>query len=586
MDATSHAFLGACPFRSHENPYEQTKTIWSNWAGQKSETVADPLPLTCSQPIPLALLQQWKYYFAFCSGIVAQKVDWRDVFVYMSDASPAATLPLSLDSSSAATAAMMEGAADHVRCDKKNPLSATASACRRSVMFLMNKLAGDCERRFGACALRFHHQWLLRWTKMLAQCITWRLSHVSKKGESVPLKELRCYRFVFASRAKEVLGAEAYVRVLLEHLEAEEKKELQNSCSAEDVASLSLTQTAALTLTLTMTFTPLRVTFLSLAQCFPALSARALESLWADDLCIPCNVLNPHRMPEQVRRRVVASLNDTHGDIDGKSALAGSGGCRIHSATLGVVLEDGNPVRRGSGTNPILGIVAPEAGPLQLVKPHQLPSVVYLLETVGYVMLTKLRCSLVEKCYYALPFLADFVALGALLKKALLSLAGPSAASASTLSQAGSFTEALSMGLTPMLLQALLEATEDLYARAVDGILNGYSSKTMKHVVEFCGRSGTDVVSRAVVGVLERVVEPTLEVLLLLFGHDFSSKDDWHLVDFVVNMLKAVLNEKMEEMGSRCRSAPLASLQCHADHALLINYIDEHPLLQQRASVM
>ncbi|ESL08044.1 hypothetical protein TRSC58_04261 [Trypanosoma rangeli SC58] len=584
MEAALHAFLNACPFRRPENPYEQTEAIWSNGAGQKADSVADPSSSPCVQPIPLSLLQQWKYYFAFCGSVVAQEVDWRDVLAYMRDATATAKCSVSDDFSSAGVMSMTECGTGHKKCDAERRLTTTAGAYHHSAVFLMNTLANDCERRFGSCALRCHHQWLLRWTKMLAQCIIWRLSHLSRKGESVPPQELQYYCLIFAARAREVAGAEAYVQTLLELLEAEKNEELHRSHSTEVSTNFSLTQTTTQNLTLTMTPSPLHVTALYRGWCFPALSARVLDSLWADVLRIPWNVLNPNCMPEQVRRRVVAVLNKTHVDIDDPPPLSGNGGCRIHSATLREILGNGNLVMKGGVENLLLGVVTRGTVPLQLVEPHQLLGAVYLLETVGYVMLTKLRCCMVEKCYYALPFLADFVSLGALLKNALPSSSGHSTSSASF--QAGTSKEVLGMGLTPMLIQALLEATEELYAKAVGDILCGYSNKTVKRLVKFCGRNASTLVSREAVNVLERVVEPTMEVLLLLLGQDCSSEDDWHLADFIVSMLKAVLNEKMEAISKRWKTTSLVSLQCSSDRALLLNYIDEHCLLRRRASTM
>ncbi|RNF07915.1 hypothetical protein TraAM80_03063 [Trypanosoma rangeli] len=584
MEVASHAFPNACPFRRPENPYEQTEAIWSNGVGQKADSVAGPSSSPCVQPIPLVLLQQWKYYFAFCGGIVAQEVDWRDVLAYMRDTSATAKCSLLTDFSGSGVTAMAECGADHNNCGAENRLTTTAGAYHHSAVFLMNTLADDCERRFGSCALRCHHQWLLRWTKMLAQCITWRLSHLFSKGEFVPPQELQYYCLVFAARAREVVGAEAYVQTLLELLEAGKNEELQCSRSTEETTSFSLTQTTTQNLTLTMTPSPLHVTPLCRGWCFPALSARVLDSLWADVLRIPWNVLNPNCMPEQVRRRVVAALNETHVDIDDPLPFSGNGRCRIHSATLREILGNDNLVK-GGVENLLLGAVTRDPVCLQLVKPHQLLGAVYLLETVGYVMLTKLRCSMVDKCYYALPFLADFVSLGALLKNALPSSSGPSTASASF--QAGTSKEVLGMGmgLIPMLIQALLEATEELYVKAVDRILRVYSNNTVKRLVKFCGHSEATLVSREAVNVLERVVEPTMEVLLLLLGQDCSSKGDWHFIDFIVNMLKAVLNEKMEAISKRWKTASVL-LQCSSDRALLLKYIDDHSLLRRRASAM
>ncbi|EKF31728.1 hypothetical protein MOQ_004432 [Trypanosoma cruzi marinkellei] len=585
MESTLQTFLEAYPFRHPENPYEQTKAIWSKLAGWERESATGSFPSYCVQPIPLALLQEWKCYFAFCSRVIFYEMDWRDVFVYMGDVPKVETLSVPRDHVKADRKAWVELDADWEEGNGKKWLETMAGAYHRSVTALIHTLANGCERRFGAYPLRFHYQWLVRWTKMLAQCIRWRLLDVSKKGGFVPLEELQRYRLVFASRAREVVGAAAYIRTVLELLEMEEEKELSKTDSSlKGLPSLSLSQNVPLSLTFSMRFTLSRVTSVSIEQCFSAHSARVLDSLWADILCIPWDVLDPNGMPEKVRRKLVASLNNADGGTDEISALCGNGGCRMHSATLKAILENEPLERAEVANNPLLGIVKLTAAPLEFVEHHQLPNVKHLLETVGYVMLTKIRCHFIEKCYYTLPFLADFVAAGVLLKKALVSSSRVSADS--TLSKEEESKVVLGMGLTPMLLRALLEATEDFYASCVDSLLHDYSKKAMKHFVEFSGGSTTVVVSQVTLKLLEVVVEPTLEVLFMLLSHASSSKEESLLIYFIADMLKSVLNEKMKEARRECKIGSRVLLQCRVDLLLLMNYIDEHPLMRRRISLM
>ncbi|RNF24802.1 hypothetical protein TcG_00592 [Trypanosoma cruzi] len=585
MESTLQTFLEAYPFRHPENPYEQTKAIWSKLVGWEGESAAGPSPSFCVQPIPLALLQKWKCYFAFCSRVIFYEMDWRDVFVYMGDVPKAATLSVPRDHVGSDRKAKVGVDADRGKGNGKKQLETTAGAYHRSTTALIHTLANGCERRFGAYPLRFHYQWLVRWTKMLAQCIEWRLLDISKRGGSVPLEELQRYRLVFASRAREVVGAAAYIRRVLELLEIEEEKELCNAdISLMGLPSLSLSQNFPLTLTLSMRFTLSSAASVSIEQCFSAHSARVLDSLWTDVLCIPWDVLDPNSMPEKVRRKLLASLNNAEGDTDEIYVLCGNGGRRMRSATLKAILENESLERAGIANNPLLGIVRLTKAPLEFLEPHQLPNVKHLLETVGYVMLTKIRCHFVEKCYYTLPFLADFVAAGVLLKKALVSFSRVSADP--TLSKAEESKVVLGMGLTPMLLRALLEATEDFYASCVDSLLHDYSKRAMKHFVEFCGGSATVVVSQVTLKLLEVVVEPTLEVLFMLLSHASSSKEECIFIYFIADMLKFVLNEKMREARRECKIGSRVLLQCRMDLLLLMSYIDEHPLMRRRASLM
>ncbi|KEG15019.1 hypothetical protein DQ04_00211020 [Trypanosoma grayi] len=568
-------------FRCDGGHYEEVKALWTKLALQRRGHVNGTSGLPDVPPISRATLQQWKQYLLFCRWAVARQLDWREVFSYLDDAPEAAGL--SSPASHYVTSSIVTppnkvfpgDECSYKDISVKRTSLVQGNRCQANT-FTMRDLVSNYTKRFGTYPLRLHQQRLLRWTNMLTQCIAWRLSDASVKGVCVPKRELQWYRLIFAARAREVAGAAFPLRALLALLEAEENKETCASSQTERgrLGSLPLAETTVLNLTLTISFSPSPFAGGSLAQYVPALAVRSLEALWADQLQIPWDMVDPKSMPEKVRQNLVASLN---GEEDSNNVLPAprNADFKLHCATLKALIEGVDDADGMKTKNPFLGQMFAAPTPLQMASLHQLPILTRVLETAGYVLLTKIRCFCIEKSYYVLPFLADFLAAAIQVKKAL-----------SPYPEAPSGSPVASSAMIEMLLQAIMKSIECLYARHVDNCLSKYVKKMSKRVFEVRGSAATVAVSQPMFYLLESVVEPTFEVLLLLSQND-SLGEDQGFACFIIRTLKAVLGAKMDEVEKSSKTGSRAQPQCCADRKVLMNYIDAHPFsLQLRAAVL
>ncbi|ORC92119.1 uncharacterized protein TM35_000043330 [Trypanosoma theileri] len=602
--------LEAYSFFSDKDPYEQTEALWTSINQQQRECNSVSSSSPNVKPIPLEALQHWKRYFVFCRYTVSRVFDWREVFSYL-DVLPERRKSSSLlrhnrDSGSIPSKKLVssegqkncnfndvavEGVYNDGVGEKFSPRS---SSRRNSVELMKQALSKGCEKRLGTFPSYLHQQRLFRWTKMLAQCITWRLSDASKKGTLIPFEELLHYRLIFVARAREVICMRFYLSPLLTLMENEENKRLTLSTvqspvkdkkraeegGGKEFPTLSISENTVLTLTLTMTFASLRLsTTLPLSKYIPALTARGIEALWTDILQNTSRFLCEKDLGEKVRDQLMASLNHTNQFEPLTAALLqGENGLdsKVHSETLGPLFGDYAYRRENEHVNPLITLPNIMVSPLKTATENHLLLVTRVLETVGYVMLTKIRCFCIEKCYYVLPFIADFMTISTDLK----SMRQVSASLHTTLpsTEASVSKEETKTDIIDELLNGLTESIVELYRVYVKNHLHGYAAVAANNCIKI-GEGGKKItISERIFALLKNVVEPSLEVVQQVLVKVLSPEGGEKFLYFVIHMLKGILKKEMDKVEESLRSGSGTRAQCRDDRTHLMNYIDTHPV--------
>ncbi|KAG8344257.1 hypothetical protein ERJ75_001730200 [Trypanosoma vivax] len=585
-----------------DDPYEWVSSLWSCLRSLQSDTSpshAGPSPedvLASHAPaIPVAVLYQWRSYAAFCRWTVPRHIDWREILAYVYDGN--------LDSNATGCSSMSsrkgDDAVTYPVCDRPSPfgnldgIGETAGSCEvmrtGSSISLIRHLSSECTKRFGKMPLYVHQQRLLRWTRMLGQCIMWRVLAAKDKSVPVSLRELQQYQLIFLPYAREVVGASAQIRLLATLLEAGVNEVVCDSSAVMDQTHLGTTylrDELAHTFTLTLVVSPQQTPRELSAQPLAATVARSLDAVWVDNLHISWFVMDPKNIPDKVRSRLLGPMSSHETDYTDFSPMSGSRYFKLHSASLQPLLLALCALGTGNGSDISLG-VSTSTPSLEL---HQLQYVIQLLETAGYVMLTKLRRLCALKCYSILPFIADYIKLRNLVKRTALSnlVVNNSAHSIAGGCKACTF---VATDIVDMLLRGLVDCTRSLYAEYVGSCLHRYSSTAMHRPFEFHvkpteGSTGDKLVtlSQAGLSLLEGVVEPTLFLLhMVMLNGESYSQEDVEFVHFFVDMLRTVLNAGMDEVQKCTRDGSSAQKQSMNDRELLMRYINFHPVLVQLA---
>ncbi|KAH9601640.1 hypothetical protein LSM04_005456 [Trypanosoma melophagium] len=604
--------LEAYSFGTDKDPYEQTRTLWKLLDQQQKKCNSNTTGSSDVRPIPLELLKHWKQYFVFCRSTVSHIFYWREVFSYLGDLPEtvkSSTLCRRDDGNSESMVLRERGSTKGQENCSDDGDTVAESSCNNegvgkifspksksrldSVTLLKQELIRDCEKRLGSFPSYLHQQRLFHWTKMLIQCITWRLSYTSKKGTPIPSEELMLYRLVFVARAKEVIGMSLYLSPLLALVEKEENKRLTLSTTKtpekgnkkeegveKDLLGISNSENAILTLTLTMAFASLRlVSTIPLSKCIPALAARSMETVWIDMLQSTSRFLTGGDLAEKVRDRLIVSLNPPSRTDPMPLAILKWGidlDSKGHSDILGPLFGDYVYRREHDQVNPLVTLPNIMVSPLKNATENHLLLVTRVLETVGYVMLTKIRCFCLEKCYYVLPFLADFMTISTDLKsvrQVSVSLHATSPLTGTSLPREESKTDVIDE-----LLRGLTESIIELYKVNVRKYLGKYAALTSNNCLRIGEGERKVTISEGVFAVLQNVVEPSFEVVLQLLDKDLSPEGGEKFANFVIRMLRAILNNEMNNIEKPLKSGSAAGTQCRVDRTHLINYIDIHPV--------
>ncbi|SCU72888.1 uncharacterized protein TEOVI_000447200 [Trypanosoma equiperdum] len=599
-----------------KDPYNMTETLWlemekyetrrgsGTTALSRTNTAFSPLP---TKPIPLFVIHQWRNYVSFCRWTIAQRIDWREVFSYLCNPKTESTMETNALHNSGdegmnevlySRDGLFSLRGDCSSRGSKSSFSGYLDPVNLSFEKLKHELVMDCTSRFGTLPICVHQQRLLRWTKMLIQCVVWRLRYAfnvvtgGKGGVAVSDAELQSYRVVL-TRGREVFGAGPYLRELCKLLDAHGGT-LTDSLDLPTInkspRAPPVNDDPVLNMTLTMVFDQTTACPGVSTYFIPSLAARSLDALWVDKLHIPWDILDPKDMPEKVRTRLLGPMttNET-AYIDFcpvKNRVQG----QLHSTTFHLMF-DAEDVREGVSEGEdtcrpriVMAISS------QRVELHQLISVVRLLEAGGYVMLTKIRHSTHLECYRVLPFLGDYITLRNIVNNAIpctlgsVAVGGPAAA--------GAFPHSSNvLKMADLLLFGLSNATRNLYEHSIVCCLQKYRKRATDGRMTICMQplspgAETGVVSTTVskpcISVLETVVEPTLGTLqLMLSNGSLKSSGGEDFGHFVLDMLVTAVNSAIARVSRQIKSNSGTGGQLRSDHALLRRYINMHPASTQ-----
>nr|CCD14789.1 unnamed protein product [Trypanosoma congolense IL3000] len=588
------------------DPYEWTRALFDEvWeptaegAGEMTSgnTLAETSPRH-SQPIPQQLIRQWVNYVAFCRWFITHKIDWREVFSFLDDTKDVAkgssvcpseqnsqvlveTPPAGQDAPSLGTASA-RGHGETSGLHSSSEVSASFNELRRVVTF-------KCTKLFGESPLYIHQQRLLRWTKMLVQCIVLRLRYASQgaKGENVCLisdEELRSYKLVFV-RGRDVVGMASYIRPLGRLLEMRSDAVEGRSTLATGDIQISTergSNGATPDTTLSMNFSP-GTPSQTLSPNITSLVVRSLEALWVDNLSVSWDVMDPDDIPKRVRTRLLGPMSSNESNYMDFSPIRGEPLKRPYSATFRPMFN--NPVNcEGTCAMDVERIPIVVAIHLHQEKTLELLKVVRLLEIAGYVMLTKARKLCEHKCYCILPFLDDYIALRNIVRDSLSVLSRSSASDPLRLTDPEPLQVNM-LKITNILLFGLLALTKHLYEQCIRRLVSKHAGKASRTMLNFSVNSsaaemGTEAQSASpmCIFVLETVVEPTLCILQLwVLSDDFHSSEGGGCGRFVLNILQTSINTVLGN-ASKMRMGSRAREQLQNDHNLLIRYIVSHPV--------